>query len=90
MPLADQAQSLAALDLIRPLLVDANALAVTLSSSLRTIRRLDAAGRLPRPVRLGGRQVRWTLDGPNGIRRWIELGCPSRNQFEAIQKETSL
>ena len=67
------------------LAVDAKQLGQILNLSVRTIRTMDAAGKLPRPVRIGGRAVRWVLDGPNGIRAWLAAGCPDRTAFEALQ-----
>lgn len=52
------------------------------SLSQRTIFRLSAAGKLPRPVRIGG-AVRWRLAD---IELWEKLGCPDRATFEARQK----
>src|ERR1700682_2781413 len=46
--------------------------------------RLSAAGKVPRPNRLGGRTL-WQVNGPNGLREWIRQGCPSRSEFEARQ-----
>jgi predicted DNA-binding transcriptional regulator AlpA len=55
-------------------------LAAMLSVSLPTLDRLKSAGKLPRPVALGG-CVRWrTAD----IDRWLCLNCPDRDTFEAI------
>ena len=62
------------------LLVSARDLARMLSVSLATVRRLDSAARLPRPVRLAG-SVRWRADE---IRRWCEAGCPERRTWETM------
>ena len=62
-----------------PLTVDAAALAPMLSIGLRTLRTWDAAGRLPRPVRVGGK-VLWQL---SEIRDWLEAGAPNRAEWEA-------
>ena len=58
--------------------VDASRLAELLGLSLRTVRRLDSSGKLPRPVRIGG-AVRWRL---SEITRWLEAGCPDRAEWE--------
>lgn len=42
--------------------------------------RLNVSGRLPRPIRLG-RAVRWST---SELGRWIAAGCPTRDQWEAI------
>lgn len=59
---------------IEPLLLSAEELAKVLGVSLRHVRRLNAAGRLPPSVRLG-RSVRWRLPE---VRRWLDLGAPDR------------
>jgi predicted DNA-binding transcriptional regulator AlpA len=51
-----------------PLLVDAKTLAKMLSVSVRTVWTLNAAGELPKPVRLGG-STRWKL---SEIKNWID------------------
>lgn len=53
--------------------------AAMLSVSQRQVWKLHASGRIPAPVRLG-RSVRWAK---NGIARWLELQCPTRERFEA-------
>jgi prophage regulatory protein len=58
--------------------VDAQRLAELLGLSLRTIRRLDSSGKLPRPLRIGG-AVRWRLSEVN---RWVDAGCPDRAEWE--------
>ena len=57
-----------------PLVVDARRLAVMLSAGVRTVRTWDAAGKLPAPVRIGGRVV-WRVDE---IRAWLDAGAPDR------------
>jgi len=46
----------------------------------RTLRRWDSAGRMPEPIRKGQRCVRWRSED---ISRWIALGLPDRDRFEA-------
>jgi hypothetical protein len=45
---------------------------------------MDAAGQLPRPVRLGSRVV-WPLYGRWGIRRWLAEGAPDRRTWEDLR-----
>ena len=59
-------------------LVSAAELARMLSTSVRTIRRLDSAGKLPRGIRLGGLK-RWRQDE---ITAWIGAGCPVRAEWK--------
>jgi predicted DNA-binding transcriptional regulator AlpA len=61
------------------LAVSARQLAEMLDVSLRQVWRLNAAGKLPRPIRLGG-SVRWNREE---IQRWFETGCPDRKTWEA-------
>ena len=51
-------------------------LAEYLDVSIRTIDRLDAAGKLPLALRIGGAK-RWPRDV---IEDWIRLGCPHRRE----------
>lgn len=64
-----------------PLTVDAKRLAKRLSVGVRTIRTWDAAGKLPAPVRIGGK-VLWSL---GEIRAWIEAGTPDRVTWQSIK-----
>jgi excisionase family DNA binding protein len=54
-----------------PLLITAAETARLLSISTRTLWRLLSAGRVPRPVRLGG-AVRWRLAE---VQTWTAEGC---------------
>lgn len=60
------------------LLVSARQAAGMCGKSLRTWRTWDAAGRIPRPVRIG----RSTLWGLEELREWVAAGCPPRDQWE--------
>jgi predicted DNA-binding transcriptional regulator AlpA len=42
---------------------------------------MDAAGRLPAPVRIGG-SVRWRLDE---IRAWLDAGAPDRATWARVR-----
>lgn len=61
------------------LLVTAKQAAAMCGKSLRTWRTWDAAGWIPRPVRIG-RSTLWRVDE---LREWIAAGCPRRNEWEA-------
>ena len=65
----------------RQMVVSAHELAEMLGLSVRTIRRLDCSGKLPRPVRIGG-AVRWRTEE---ITRWLAAGCPDRKEWEALR-----
>lgn len=68
-------------DAIAMLLTKAD-LARELRTSSKTIDRMDNAGKLPRPVRVG-RAKRW---GRQTIVAWIAAGCPDRHDFERFHK----
>lgn len=57
-----------------PLVVNAILLAKLLGKSVRTIRTLDAAGKLPVPLRIGG-SVMWRVEE---INEWLAAGAPTR------------
>ena len=57
---------------VEELLIAADRLASMMNLSTRTIWRLLSAGRLVKPVRIGG-AVRWRLEE---VREWIDAGCP--------------
>lgn len=64
------------------LLVNAIILAGLIDKSVRSVWRDNAAGRLPRPVRIGG-AVRWRRAE---ILDWVEAGCPDRRIWERTKK----
>ena len=57
-----------------PLLVDATAAAALCGKHLRTWRAWQAAGRIPRPIRIG-RSLMWRF---SELEAWVAAGCPSR------------
>lgn len=62
-------------------LVTVKEVAERLRISSRQVWKLLSSDRLPPPVRIGGsRSVRWRSAD---ISRYIDLGCPNREQFEA-------
>ena len=64
---------------LSPLVVDARRLARLLCCGIRTVRTWDAAGKLPAPIRIGGRVV-WRMDE---IRAWLAADAPNREEWEA-------
>jgi predicted DNA-binding transcriptional regulator AlpA len=70
---------------LSPLVADAKRLARLLGLSLRTVRSMDAAGKLPRPVKLGARTM-WVL---REIREWLAAGAPERGPWEALKAAQS-
>lgn len=65
----------------QPLLISARKAAATCGKSLRTWRTWDAAGWVPRPVRIG----RSTLWRAAELESWVIAGCPRREEWEARQ-----
>ncbi len=63
------------------LVVDARRLAPLLCAGVRTVRTWDAAGKLPAPIRIGGRVV-WRVDE---IRAWLAAGAPNRETWAALR-----
>ena len=51
--------------------------------SAKSIRRMYEAGKLPRPVMVGARSLRWVRQT---IVEWLAAGCPDRETFEANRK----
>ena len=66
---------------LMPLVADAKRLARLLCCGVRTIRSYDAAGRLPEPIRIGGRVVWRVVE----IRAWLRAGAPNRETWNAIR-----
>jgi predicted DNA-binding transcriptional regulator AlpA len=64
-----------------PLVADAKRLSRLLAVGLRTIRAWDAAGKVPAPIRVGGK-VLWRLDE---IKSWIAAGAPDRDAWTALR-----
>jgi prophage regulatory protein len=71
-----------ALTVAAPLLLNATSAAATCGKSLRTWRSWDAAGLIPRPIRIG-RSTLWRADE---LRAWVAAGCPRRQEWERSRK----
>lgn len=57
-------------------------LAAFLGVSRATVCRMNASGKLPRPIRFN-RAVRWDCWT---IEEWLAAGCPPRDKWEAMQQ----
>jgi predicted DNA-binding transcriptional regulator AlpA len=79
-PAAGRPASLAAA--VEPLVMPAAVAAPTYGRSLPSWWRDHAAGRIPRPVKIG----RSTLWISAELRAWLEAGCPDRKTWEAMQR----
>jgi len=66
-------------DRVEPLLINASQFAGLLQVSSRTLWRMLSAGRLPKPIRVGG-IVRWRVCEVKG---WVAEGCPERSGMQS-------
>ena len=66
-----------------PLAVDARGMSKLVPFSIRTLRRMDAAAKLPRGFKLGARKL-WRV---SDLRLWAEWGFPERQEFEERLKD---
>jgi len=64
-----------------PLLIPASVAGPLCGRSEASWWRDHAAGRCPRPVRIGGSTL-WRVEE---LRRWIEARCPDRRSWEAME-----
>jgi predicted DNA-binding transcriptional regulator AlpA len=67
---------------VQPLLIGAKEAGQLCNRSPASWWRDHASGRVPAPVKLGGK----TLWRRAELERWIEAGCPSRRAWEALEK----
>ncbi len=65
------------------LTLSASQLSKRLGCSVRHIRRLCAAGKMPKPLTLG-RSVRWLAVE---IEAWLEAGAPNRQTWNEIRQK---
>jgi hypothetical protein len=61
-----------------PLLVNSHGAAKLCNVAERTWRKLHACGLCPEPVHVGRRRL-WVV---SILRRWTEMGCPARHEYE--------
>jgi excisionase family DNA binding protein len=66
-------------DIVVPLLLTRQQAAQLIGTSLATLDRMRASGKLPRPLQVGG-AVKYRRDD---LVQWIKLGCPDLKTFEA-------
>ena len=71
---------------VAPLLADARALSKLLCLGVRTLRGMDASGKLPRPIKLGARTL-WLV---SEIESWLEAGAPDRASGKRSRKTTAI
>jgi predicted DNA-binding transcriptional regulator AlpA len=68
-----------------PLLIASEAAAELCGRSRTTWWRDHSAGRIPAPVKIGGRTY-WRADE---LRRWVEAGCPVRTVWEKMRADSA-
>jgi excisionase family DNA binding protein len=66
------------------LLIDAREVARRLGQSEQTVRRLVAAGKLPKAIVIDGTSRRWR---PDDIKAWIAAGRPDHNLAESARHQ---
>ena len=64
------------------LLLNAHHAAALCSTSARTWRAWDAAGKIPAPIRIG-RRTFWRTEE---LRHWVAAGCPDRLTWEVLRE----
>ena len=64
---------------IEPLALDIRQVSKIVPFGIRTLRRMDAAGLMPRGFKVGGRKL-WRL---SDLKLWVQWGFPSRAEFES-------
>lgn len=67
---------------LEPLAVGIDEAAAMLGIGRTLLHELDAAGKLPAPLKLGGRIV-WRVAE---LRAWMAAGAPDRERWESIRK----
>lgn len=65
------------------LLVPANVAGRMCGRSEASWWRDHAAGRIPAPVKIGGRTL-WRVEE---LRRWVDADCPDRRRWEALRRQ---
>jgi len=66
---------------IDPLMIDAKRLAQLLGVSESFVRKMDRAGKIPCPQKIGS-CVRWRLDE---IQAWVRADCPERQRWVEVR-----
>jgi predicted DNA-binding transcriptional regulator AlpA len=61
---------------------DLEGLSTLVRRSVRSLKRDDCAGRIPRPIMIGSSR-RWRIAE---IHEWVSAGCPNRNEWESRRK----
>ena len=79
-PMQDQSGATCESPTVEVLLVPAEVAGLMCGRSEASWWRDHAAGRIPAPVKLGGRTL-WRVEE---LRRWVEAGCPDRRTWVAL------
>ena len=66
------------------LAVDIKGIAQLVPFAIRTLRRMDASGKLPKGFKVGGRKL-WRM---SDLRLWCEWEFPDRAEFEVRLRST--
>jgi excisionase family DNA binding protein len=66
-------------EVLGPLLLTVREAAALIGVSRATFWKLHSQGRVPLPLRLGGRVVRWRK---GEVEAWVKAGCPARDKWQ--------
>ncbi|MFH2002801.1 MAG: helix-turn-helix domain-containing protein [Planctomycetota bacterium] len=67
------------------LLLTAQQVASLLGVGVSTLWSWHSAGRIPLPVRIGGKTTRWRV---SEIEAWVQAGCPGRDRWLTMCKNS--
>ena len=70
---------------VQRLAVDIKQMASMVPFAVRTLRRMDSGGKLPRGFKVGGKKL-WRV---SDLKLWTEWGFPERAEFEARMRNTA-
>ena len=65
------------------LAVDVRQMSKLVPFSIRTLRRMDSAGKIPKGHRVGGKKLWLVAD----LRQWAKFGFPDREKFEQLAEQ---
>ena len=66
------------------LAVDARGMSKLVPFSVRTLRRMDSAGKIPKGHRVGGKKL-WRV---SDLVLWAKFGFPDREKFEQLAEQS--
>ena len=67
-----------------PLAVTVREMSKLVPFGVRTLRRMDSAGKLPRGHKVGGKKL-WRI---SDLKLWTQFGFPDREEFETMVEQS--